>query len=129
EVHPASAERSRTVEGQFTQAVFLGSAEENVWQLIEKIEQLYSDWPVLPIAQARQNLSAGAFDEARDLTNMALEQEPENPLALAVLAEYHIKLDEFAAAERIIVKVLERSDDLPAWLAEHYYWLETMLPE
>ena len=129
EVHPASAERSRTVEGQFTQAVFLGSAEENVWQLIEKIEQLYSDWPVLPIAQARQNLSEGAFDEARDLTNMALEQEPENPLALAVLAEYHIKLDEFTAAERIIVKVLERSDELPAWLAEHYYWLETMLPE
>lgn len=129
EVHAPSVERNRIVEGQFTQAIFLGSAEEDVWPLIEKIGQFYSDWPVLAIAKARQSLFLGAFDEARDLINPVLEEEPGNPLALAVLAEYHIKLNEFDAAERIIVKVLERSDDLPSWLAEHFHWLETMLPE
>ena len=129
EVHAPSVERNRIVEGQFTQAIFLGSAEEDVWPLIEKIGQFYSDWPVLAIAKARQSLFLGAFDEARDLINPVLEEEPGNPLALAVLAEYYIKLNEFDAAERIIVKVLERSDDLPSWLAEHFHWLETMLPE
>ncbi len=129
EVHPSSVERNRLVEGQFTQAIFLGSAEKHFWPLIEKIEELYSDWPVLEIAQARQRIFAGAFDEARELINMILEEGPENPLALAVLAEYYVKLDEFDAAERIITRVLKRSDELPPWLAEHFHWLNTMLPE
>jgi hypothetical protein len=58
-----------------------------------------------------------------------LEEEPGNPLALAVLAEYHIMLDEFDAAERIIAKVFERSDELPPWLADHFHGLGTMLPD
>jgi hypothetical protein len=129
EVHAPTVERSRLVEGQFTQAIFLGSADERVWPLIEKIEQYNSDWPVVAIARARQILFVGAFDEAREILDTVLEEEPGNPLALAVLAEYHIMLDEFDAAERIIGKVLERSDDIPSWLAEHFQWLETMLPE
>jgi len=129
EVHAPSVERSRIVEGQFTQAIFLGSAEEDVWPLIEKIGELYSDWPVHAIAKARQRLFVGAFDESRELMNTVLEEEPGNPLALAVLAEYHIKLNEYDAAERIIVKINERSDELPFWLAEHFHWLKTMLPE
>jgi serine/threonine protein kinase len=129
EVHAPTVERSRLVEGQFTQALLLGSADERVWPLIEKIEQYNSDWPVVAIARARQILFVGAFDEAREILDTVLEEEPGNPLALAVLAEYHIMLDEFDAAERIIGKVLERSDDIPSWLAEHFQWLETMLPE
>lgn len=128
EVNPSSVERNLLVKPQFTQVIFMGSAEKQGWPLIEKIEELYSDWPVLAIAQARQRLFAGAFDEARELINMVLEEEPDNPLALAVLAEYHIKLDEFDAAERIIIRVLERSAELPPWLAEHFHWLNTMLP-
>ncbi len=128
EVHAPTVERSRLVEGQFTQALFLGSAEEEVWPLLDKIEQFHTDWPVLAIARARQSLFVGAFDEAREIINTVLEGEPGNPLALAVLAEYHIMLDEFDAAERIIVKGLERSDEFPPWLAEHFHGLETMLP-
>ena len=71
----------------------------------------------------------GAFNEAQEIINPVLEEEPGNPMALAVLAEYHIMLGEFDAAERIIVKVLERSDELPPWLAEHFHGLATMLPE
>ncbi len=129
EVHAPTVERSRLVDGQFTQAIFLGSADERVWPLIEKIEQDNSDWPVVAIARARQILFVGAFDEAREIIDTVLEEEPGNPLALAVLAEYHIMLDEFDAAERIIAKVLERSDELQPWLAEHFHWLATMLPE
>jgi tetratricopeptide (TPR) repeat protein len=129
EVHAPTVERSRLVEGQFTQALLLGSADERVWPLIEKIEQYNSDWPVVAIARARQILFVGAFDEAREILDTVLEEEPGNPLALAVLAEYHIMLDEFDAAERIIEKVLERSDELQPWLAEHFHWLATMLPE
>ena len=128
EVHAPTVERSRLVEGQFTQALFLGSAEEEVWPLLDKIEQFHTDWPVLAIARARQSLFVGAFDEAREIINTVLEGEPGNPLALAVLAEYHFLLDEFDAAERIIVKGLERSDEFPPWLAEHFHGLETMLP-
>ena len=129
EVHAPTVERSRLVEGQFTQALFLGSADEHVWPLIEKIEQFNADWPVVAIARARQSLFVGAFDEAQEIINPVLEEEPGNPLALAVLAESHIMLDEFDAAERIIARVLERSDELPPWLAEHFHGLATMLPE
>jgi len=129
EVHAPTVERSRLVEGQFTQALFLGSADEHVWPLIEKIEQFNADWPVVAIARARQSLFVGAFDEAQEIINPVLEEEPGNPLALAVLAESHIMLDEFDAAERIITRVLERSDELPPWLAEHFHGLATMLPE
>ena len=129
EVHAPTVERSRLVEGQFTQALFLGSTDEHVWPLIEKIEQFNADWPVVAIARARQSLFVGAFDEAQEIINPVLEEEPGNPLALAVLAESHIMLDEFDAAERIIARVLERSDELPPWLAEHFHGLATMLPE
>ncbi len=129
EVHAPTVERSRLVEGQFTQALFLGSADEHVWPLIEKIEQFNADWPVVAIARARQSLFVGAFDETQEIINPVLEEEPGNPMALAVLAEYHIMLGEFDAAERIIVKVLERSDELPTWLAEHFHGLATILPE
>ncbi len=129
EVHAPTVERSRLVEGQFTQAIFLGSADEHVWPLIEKIEQFNADWPVLAIARARQSLFVGAFDEAREIIDAVLEEEPGNPLALAVLVEYHIMLDEFDAADRIIAKVFERSDELPKWLAEHFHGLAIMLPE
>ena len=129
EVHAPTVERSRLVEGQFTQALFLGSADEHVWPLIEKIEQFNADWPVVAIARARQSLFVGAFDETQEIINPVLDEEPGNPMALAVLAEYHIMLGEFDAAERIIVKVLERSDELPTWLAEHFHGLATILPE
>ncbi|MEA1977543.1 MAG: protein kinase [Chloroflexota bacterium] len=129
EVHAPTVERSRLVEGQFTQALFLGSADEHVWPLIDKIEQFNADWPVVAIARARQSLFVGAFDEAREILDAVLEEEPGNPLALAVLAEYHIMIDEFDAAERIIVKVFERSDELPPWLADYFHGLGTMLPE
>jgi predicted Ser/Thr protein kinase len=129
EVHAPTVERSRLVEGEFTQALFLGSADDHVWPLIEKIEQFNADWPVVAISRARQSLFVGAFDETREIIDAILEEEPGNPLALAVLAEYHIMLDEFDAAERIIAKVLERSDELPPWLAEHFHGLATMLPE
>ena len=129
EVHAPTVERSRLVEGQFTQALFLGSADEHVWPLIEKIEQYNADWPVVAIARARQSLFVGAFDETQEIINPVLDEEPGNPMALAVLAEYHIMLGEFDAAERIIVKVLERSDELPTWLAEHFHGLATILPE
>ena len=129
EVHAPTVERSRLVEGQFTQAIFLGSADENVWPLIDKIEQFNADWPVVAIARARQSLFESAFDEAREIIDAVLEEEPGNPLALAVLAEYHIMLDEFDAAERIIAKALERSDESPPWLADHFHGLGTMLPD
>ncbi len=129
EVHAPTVERSRLVDGQFTQALFLGSADEHVWPLIEKIEQSNADWQVIAIVRARQSLLVGAFDEAREIIDAVLEEEPGNPLALAVLAEYHIMLDEFDNAERIIAKVLERSDELQPWLAEHIHGLATMLPE
>ncbi len=129
EVHAPTVERSRLVDGQFTQALFLGSADEHVWPLIEKIEQSNADWQVIAIVRARQSLLVGAFDEAREIIDAVLEEEPGNPLALAVLAEYHIMLDEFDAAARLIAKVLERSDELQPWLAEHIHGLATMLPE
>jgi serine/threonine protein kinase len=129
EVHAPTVERSKLVEGQFTQAIFLGSADDHVWPLIDKIEQFNADWPVVAIARARQSLFVGAFDEAREIIDVVLEEEPGNPLALAVLAEFHIMLDEFDAAERIIAKVFERSDELPPWLADHFHGLGTMLPD
>lgn len=129
EVHAPTVERSRLVDGQFTQALFLGSADEHVWPLIEKIEQSNADWQVIAIVRARQSLLVGAFDEAREIIDAVLEEEPGNPLALAVLSEYHIMLDEFDAAARLIAKVLERSDELQPWLAEHIHGLATMLPE
>ncbi len=129
EVHAPTVERSRLVDGQFTQALFLGSADEHVWPLIEKIEQSNADWQVIAIVRARQSLLVGAFDEAREIIDAVLEEEPGNPLALAVLSEYHIMLDEFDAAARLIAKVLERSDELQPWLAEHFHGLATMLPE
>ena len=129
EVHPPSVERGRLAEGQFTQAIFIGSVEPPVWPLIDRIEQTYSEWPVLGIVQARRSLFDDAFDEALEQVNMVLEGEPGNPLALAVLAEHHIMLKEYDAADRIIGKVIERSDDLPAWIVDHYLRLKETIPE
>jgi serine/threonine protein kinase len=129
EVYPPSGERGRLVEGKFTQAIFLGSSEPPVWPLIDLIAQDYGDWPVLGVVQVRRSLFEGAFDEALEQVNLILAEEPGNPLALAVLAEYHIMLDEFEAADRIITKILERMDDQHPWMVDHFLWLKGMIPE
>jgi hypothetical protein len=61
------------------------------------------------------------------MLNEFLADQPENPLALSVLAEVHIKSGDEELARPILEKGLENARSLPPWLVDHLQWLETQL--
>ena len=105
----------------------MAAAEVPIYEQAERLAQLVPDWPELPIFVARTEIHFGSLDTARDMLNEYLADEPENPLALSVLAEVQIKSGEVELAKPILQRGLENARSLPPWLVDHLQWLETLL--
>ncbi len=120
-------ERPERAEELFTRTLFMAAAEIPIYEQAERLAQLVPEWPELPIFVARTEIHFGSLDAARDMLNEFLADQPENPLALSVLAEVHIKSGDEELARPILEKGLENARSLPPWLVDHLQWLETQL--
>jgi hypothetical protein len=125
EVGGLEIERPERAEEIVTRTLFFASAEMPIYEQVERLDHLVPDWPELPIFIARTEIHFGELAMASEIINEFLEFNPENPLALSVLAEIHLKNGEFDQASRIIEKGLENARSLPPWLVDHIHWLES----
>ena len=125
EVGGLEIERPERAEEIITRTLFLASAEISIYEHVERLDHLVPDWPELPIFIARTEIHFGELAAAREIIDEFLEFNPENPLALSVLAEIHIKNGELDQASRIIEMGLENARSLPPWLVDHIHWLES----
>lgn len=112
-------EQREDVVSKFTQAAFLGAADEGIWMILERTANEAEGWPVLLVIEARAHLFVGEVDHTIPLLEQALRAEGDDVLARAVWAEYELLKGDPAEAERMLDELISQQERMPPWLKEH----------
>ena len=104
--------------GMLTQALFLGAESGQMVPYLDRVNQLYPEWPPLPVLKARSLLYLGELDAAKVLIDRALQAAPEHPIANAVMIDGLRLIEAFEEARAATAQLLERRP-LPPWLVKH----------
>jgi tRNA A-37 threonylcarbamoyl transferase component Bud32 len=120
-------ERPELAEEDFVEAFFMSASELPIYEQVERLKKLVPEWSELPIFIARTEIYFGDLNVAREMINELLEANPENPLALSVLAEIHLKAGEVEQAARLVNLGIENPRELPPWLRDHLNWLQSQV--
>ena len=107
-----------------TEALYLGAPNPEMDRVIGQMETDYPDWETIHVMRARNLLHQGDMQGAEQLLENILLETPDDPLALAVKAEWLIASEQYASAEEIIKEIMQRP--LYPWLTDH---LSQMLAE
>ena len=99
-------------------ALFLGASSTRTASLAERLTAEYPDWEALRPVAARALLFTGRAEEAVAIAERTLAARPGNPLALAVLAEWHLMRRNPDPARAHAEQALNQPD-VPAWLVPH----------
>jgi tRNA A-37 threonylcarbamoyl transferase component Bud32 len=127
EVGGLEIERPVRAEESFTEALFMSASELPVYEQVERLKRLVPEWPDLPIFISRTEIYHGDLNAAREMISEFLDTHPENPMALSVLAEVHLKAGEVGQAAPLVTLGLENARELPPWLRDHLNWLHTQV--
>jgi len=119
QANPNALQRSRETPELATEAFFMAAADPKAGPIIEEFMRAGPDMALITVIHARMLLFQNKIDEARAELSRVLDQEPDQPYALAVMAEILLRSGEQAEAERIIQKELSQPDAMPPWLFEH----------
>jgi tRNA A-37 threonylcarbamoyl transferase component Bud32/tetratricopeptide (TPR) repeat protein len=104
--------------GMLTQALFLGAESGQMMPYLDRVSQLYPEWPPFPVLKARSLLYLGELDAAKVLIDRALQAAPEDPTANAVMIDGLRLIGEPDEARAATAQLLERRP-LPPWLVKH----------
>jgi predicted Zn-dependent protease len=101
-----------------TQALFLGAPTQELFPLLEAIEESVPDWDPLAALYARSFLFAEQPREAENMLKMILEERPGDVLARAVFVDYQWQQGDTEQALAVAADVLEHPR-MPPWLRWH----------
>jgi serine/threonine protein kinase len=127
EVGGIEIERPERAEESFVEALFMSASEVPIYGQVERLEKLVPEWPDLPVFIARTEIYHGDLIAAREMINRFLEANAENPLALSILAEIHLKAGEVEQAARLVNLGMENAREGPPWLRDHLNWLQSQV--
>jgi serine/threonine protein kinase len=122
-----SIDRNTRMAERMAQALFLGAEDERMLDHLEVLYEIFPEWPVLPVVEARAQLLSGFPEEARQLSEEILESNPDDPLAHGVLAEYFLMTGSIDEAVEILDRAEEMKDQLPRWFYNHIQFLMSQL--
>jgi tetratricopeptide (TPR) repeat protein len=122
-----SIDRNTRMAERMAQALFLGAEDERLLDHLEVLYEIFPEWPVLPVIEARAILLSGSPEEARQLSEEILESNPDDPLAHGVLAEYFLMTGSIDEAVEILDRAEEVKDQLPRWFHNHIQFLMSQL--
>ena len=97
------------------ESLFLGAETEATWAVVNDLRQRYPDWDVLLPVAARSLVQQDRVAQAMELVNATLANKPNDPVALAVLAEINIRDNKPDQAREHIERALGQPI-LPEWL-------------
>ncbi len=127
DISPLLIQRNRESADLITQAFFMAAEDIAVATRLGQFDQSRVEWQALPAIMARTQLLQGHPDNARAQVLEILDSDPNNPYALAVLAEIHLSTGEQAEAQRVLDKEIRRGDQLPQWLLDHLVGMREQL--
>jgi hypothetical protein len=122
-----SIDRNTRMAERMAQAMFLGAEDERMLDHLEVLYEIFPEWPVLPVVEARARLLSGFPEEGRQLSEELIELNPEDPLAHGVLAEYFLMAGSIDEAVEILDRTDEVKDQLPRWFYNHIQFLRSQL--
>ncbi|MDF1499822.1 MAG: serine/threonine-protein kinase [Anaerolineales bacterium] len=114
-------EQREDVVSKFTQAAFLGAADEGIWMILERTANEAEGWPILLVIEARAHLFVGEVDHTIPLLEQALRAEGDDVLARTVWAEFELLQGDPAEAERMLGELISQQERMPPWLKEHLH--------
>lgn len=122
-----SIDRNTRMAERMAQAMFLGAEDERMLDHLKVLYEIFPEWPVLPVVEARARLLSGFPEEGRQLSEELIELNPEDPLAHGVLAEYFLMAGSIDEAVEILDRTDEVKDQLPRWFYNHIQFLRSQL--
>lgn len=123
EISERPIQEQQVLINSMTQMFFFGAIEDEMWEYMERFSEMFPEWEALQVAMARSRMLHGFPEEAMVRLEEVLTRSPDDLLALAVLAEFHLMHGNFDEGLRIIEK-LRTEDRLPWWLNEHLDYLQ-----
>jgi hypothetical protein len=105
------------IENSLLQALFMGVTDPGMEAVGTELMDDYPEWTVLKAIEARAHLLAGNMEDAARLLDAVLQAEPNDPIALAVRAEWLIESGDRLEARRILDRLSRRV--LAPWLSDH----------
>jgi tRNA A-37 threonylcarbamoyl transferase component Bud32 len=97
------------------ESLFLGAEAQTTWVLVNDLQLRYADWSALRPVAARSLVQQGQVARAMELVNATLAGKPDDPVALAVLAEINLLDNRTDQAMENTERAL-RQPNLPDWL-------------
>ena len=122
-----SIDRNTRMAERMAQAMFLGAKDERLLNHLEVLYEIFPEWPVLPVIEARTMLLSGFPEEARMLSEEIIESNPDETLAYGVLAEYFLMTGSIDEAVEILDRAEEVKDQFPRWFNIHIQFLRSQL--
>jgi serine/threonine protein kinase len=128
EVAEPAGEDIGRIEGPAVHALFVMAEHEDIWEILERLEAIIPDWPVLPLIRARAHLLRGELEVADEILQ-PIREFPEagnEPLFVAIEVDLLIQRGEIDVARRFVGEVLQ-NQEMAAWLRDYFQQLRDEL--
>jgi len=115
----------RLIEG-LTSNMFLASTSFDNLPLLESLAMMLPDWRLIPIFEARMRLHDGDAEWALQDVERIIQENPDDPLALAVEAECYLALNHIEQAADAVARAMRRTRLTP-WLEDFLRGLQEQI--
>jgi serine/threonine protein kinase len=121
EVAEPVGEDTGRIQGPAIHALFVTAEHEDIWEILDRLEELLPEWHVIPLIRARTYLLRGDLEPAEQILE-AFREFPDaaaDPLLIAVEVELMIQRGEVDVARQLVEEVLQ-DREVARWLRDYF---------
>ncbi|MGD8604993.1 MAG: protein kinase [Anaerolineales bacterium] len=121
EVAEPAGEDIGRIEGPAVQALFMIAGEDGIWEILDRLDRVIPEWPVIPLMRARAHVVRGELEQAEGYLE-PMRQNPDmagEPLFIAVEVEILLQRGEIDPARQLVGDVMQNRD-MALWLREYF---------
>jgi hypothetical protein len=121
EVAEPAGEDIGRIESPAVHALFMIAEHDDIWEILDRLDRVIPDWPVIPIMRARAHLLRGEPDPAEEYL-APMREFPEmagEPLFIAVEVELLLQRGEIETVRQLVTEVMQ-DRGLAPWLREYF---------
>lgn len=121
EVAEPAGEDIGRIEGPAVHALFMIAGRDDVWEILDRLDQIVPEWPAIPLMRARAHALRGELEPADEyLTPMRDNPEAAGePLFIAVEVDVLIQQGNIEAARQLVGEVMQDREMAP-WLRDYF---------
>jgi serine/threonine protein kinase len=121
EVAEPAGEDIGRIESPAVHALFMIADHDDIWEILDRLDRVIPEWPVIPLMRARAHILRGELDPAEEYL-APIREIPEmagQPIFIAVEVDLLLHRGEAEAARQLVEDTLQVRDMAP-WLREYF---------